>query len=81
MSSAWSILAKVAAFFAVVLVVSLGLCGFAVATVGNELASASFIGMVIGAAGFLLTAVAAVIVGVVRAFKSKAPPPTPPPPC
>ncbi len=77
-SSTWSTLAKVAAFFAVVLLLSLGLCGLALAqskSTGADLATLSLWGMVIGAAGLLLSGVAAVVLAIVSAFQGGPPPP------
>lgn len=80
MSTAWSVIARIAVAFTVILVLSLGLCGYSLATNKTQnLAGAALVGMVIGAGGLVLTGVAAIIAAIVSATRGGAPPPPRPP--
>ena len=83
MSTAWSVVSKMAIAFAGILLLSLGLCGITVAFShpGNSMDTITgigFFGTLLGAGGLVLTGVIAIIVAIASAFQGGSPPPPPP---
>lgn len=79
MPSARSMLAKIAVAFAVLLLISFGLCGIALQSEHTQdLGIIALVGLLIGGVGLVLSGVAAVVLGIVSAVRSRTPPPPPP---
>ena len=79
-----SIIAKAAVVFTVILLLSFGLCGIAVfggTHAPNWVGTLAFPGMALGAAGLLLSGIAAVVLAIINAMRGdqRRPPPPPPP--